>query len=407
MESLSTTRMFFLTLTVLSAIFLLHYRVVGQAVYGDGKFYWSYVRSVWKDHDLDLRDELNRVYSPKTNNELRVEKVSKNGVFNWLPIGVSLAWFPAFVFADILANTFHWLIPTFPNNGYSDIYQIIVGLENVFFMSLGIILLDRLLQKYFPRIISFCTSALILFGTNLLFYGGVDVVNSHPLSFLLSVTYLYFWLLTRKKRSMIQWISMGILLSFMTMVRTQEFIFVLPLFIDFIYQKVTFPKKLIHSGLAAIFFAMFFVPQMFAWKYYFGSYFMSPYFQGGFNFLKPHVIQVLFNLREGLLIWTPLYLFCLIGFYFMKLKDHKVFLPILCIFLVQFYLVCSWSGWDHPGREFGIRILMTGLPYLSFGLGALLTRLHKVLSKIQFYGFMTFFIIYNCVSIVTFLKLVH
>lgn len=383
---------------ILSFIFLLHYAIVGQAVYGDGKFYWAYLRSAWKDHNLDLRNELNREYSPMANNKLQEKPFEKKQIFNWLPIGASISWLPAFVIADMLVNGLHQVYPSFPNNGYSDIYQIIVGLENVLFVSIGVIMIYRLLTNYFNPFISVLTVILALFGTNLLFYGGVDVINSHPASFLLSSLYLFFWIKTRKKRKKKEWILLGFLLGFMTMVRTQDAVFGSLLLFDFIFQKEPLHKKVLYMMITGTTFLITFFPQMLMWKYVFGNYFVSPYFLGGFNFFHPRILEVLFNARTGLFIWTPLYILCFVGLFIIRRR----FFPLIVVSLLQLYLIMSWSGWDQ-GASFGIRMIITGLPYLSFGLAAVLSKLKLLLRPALFYTVYAGFIVYNVMSIFIFL----
>jgi len=387
-----------ISFVLLSSIFLLHYKVVGQAVYGDGRFYWAYMRSAWKDHDLDLRDELNREYSPRTNNALPEKPTEKKQIFNWFPIGPSVAWFPSFIFADAIASLMHIFNPSFPNNGYSDVYQIIVGLENVLFVSAGITVLYRLLTVYFNPFVSLITIVLTLFGTNLLFYGGVDVINSHPVSFLLSSLFLYFWMKTRTKRKTFDWIVLGSLLGFLAMNRTQDAIFGLLLLFDFLFQKTKFVKKFREAVLTGISCLVIFSPQILMWKYVFGSYFMSPYLLGGFNFIRPHIVEVLLNTRNGLFIWTPLYLFSFIGLYMVRRK----FFPLVCISVALLYLITAWSGWNQ-GSSFSIRMMITGLPALSFGLAAFFTKMKSLLRPVLFYTLCVGFIVYNCMSIVLFL----
>ena len=389
--------MFFSIFIVLSCIFLLHYKIVGQAVYGDGRFYWAYLRSAVKDHDLDLRNELNREYSPKANNTLQEKPFEKKQIFNWFPIGASISWLPSFGIADGLANILHRASPSFPNNGYSDIYQIMVGLQNVLFVSVGIMLLYRLLASYFKPFISYLAIILVLFGTNLLYYGGVDVINSHQFSFFMSSLFLYYWAKTNRKRKATDWTILGAILGFMAMARTQDGIFGL-LLLDVFFQKNTVLEKIQNVLLSGIVFLIVFSPQMFMWKYVFGSYIVSPYFQGGFNFLLPHFLEVLFNARNGLFIWTPLYILCFIGMFAFR----KRFLPFMLISLAQLYLIMSWSGWNQ-GESFSIRMMITGLPYLAFGLAVIIKAAIKKLNIFWFISLYSFFILYNIISIFRFL----
>lgn len=358
MKKLSLIHIFVSCFMLLSVIFLVHYAIVGKAVYGDGTYYWEYIRSIWKDHYLNVRN-------------------------NWFPIGSSIAWAPAFILADIIAK----------GDGYSHIHQIIVGLENVTFVSIGITLLYRLLLNYFSPLISLLTVGITLFGTNLLFYGAVDVINSHPAAFLASTLFLSQWIKTRKKRTDFQWVLLGILLAFMAMIRTQDILFGLLLVFDV--------KKIRSVFLSAFAFFVTFIPQLMMWKYVFGNYFVSPYLRGGFNFLHPHIFEVLFSRQNGLIIWTPIYALYFFGLFFLK-KSYRIRFLFFFISILQLYLITAWSGW-YQGQAFSIRMMITGLPYLSFGLGALLIILKERLNHYLFYFLCVSFILYNLGSILVFL----
>ncbi len=60
---LHTKIIFFIFFPLLSFAFLLHYWIVGQAVYGDGIYYYAYTRSLYKDHDLNFSNEFSHSYN--------------------------------------------------------------------------------------------------------------------------------------------------------------------------------------------------------------------------------------------------------------------------------------------------------------------------------------------------------
>lgn len=175
---------------VLSAIFILRYSIVGQAVYGDGIFYWAFTHSLYLDHDLDFSNELSHNYSPETNNNLQKENIGnftdrtpKDYIENRYPPGSPLSWTAIFLLIDIIILVANIVGVPVIRNGYSDLYQVSVGFENIIFVCVGIIFTYKLLNKIFSeRKLTIISIITILFGTNLFYYSSIDVVNSHPLS---------------------------------------------------------------------------------------------------------------------------------------------------------------------------------------------------------------------------------
>src|SRR5690242_13769052 len=80
--------------------FLLEYKVVGQAVYGDGRYYFAITRSLYFSRNIDVSDEMAHHYSPDSNNTPAyfghdpsfAEKTKV--VTNSFSLGVSLIWLP-------------------------------------------------------------------------------------------------------------------------------------------------------------------------------------------------------------------------------------------------------------------------------------------------------------------------
>lgn len=126
---------------LLMSLFLGHYWLVGQAVYGDGRYYWAVARSMWIDHDLDLTNELRHHYSPVSNNTFYEqidpapmhEDERKQAFF--LPIGTSIAWLPWMAVGGAVAPV---------KNGYSDAYQMSVGLGAVIYALIGLFLVYKM-----------------------------------------------------------------------------------------------------------------------------------------------------------------------------------------------------------------------------------------------------------------------
>lgn len=345
-------------------VFLLHLFIVGTAVYGDGRYYYATTRSLVLDGNLDFTNEY-------TFFKINEHQLPTGFQANKYPPGPSFLWVaPFFIIHNILLFLLNFGL-TFPADGYSFPYQIVVGFTSIIFLIIGIYILFKTLTFFFDKKTSLLASLTVLFATNLFFYSSVDVINSHAVSFTLSAFLLYF-LFTFKNNDYKKWLICGLTVGLLMLTRTQDIILlILPLSI-LICSKLPVLKKL--KALALLIGGIFltFIPQLLIWKTIYGSFLLSPYFNRieSFNFLKPQISGVLFNSNTGLILWTPFILLGFIGLFLFKNNLKYLRFIFITVVLVQFYLIASWSSWNQ-GASFGTRMLISCLPVLAFGFASL------------------------------------
>lgn len=389
---------------VLSTIFLVHYFIVGNAVYGDGKYYWSYSRSIIKDKNLDLRNENNHDFSRKQNNVLEKDNFSGKPVESWFPIGTSLFWLPTFALADIVGNTVYIFNNQFPNNGYSHIYQISIGLTNIFFVVLGIACLWKFLTNFFPEHISWLAVLTWLFASNLLYYSSVDVINSHPLSFFLSSFFIYFWYKSLKNRTLKQWLIIGLALGFMSIVRTQDLLFILFPLMEFLILKTKWKEKIMPFLYFLITAGTIYLSQIIIWNNMYHGLTISPYMRSGFSLGLPNLYQVFLGSYNGLLRWTPIFLFGFIGLFLFKKK--YIWYGSLVFVIMQLILIINWSGFVIGG-SYGMRLLLSSSFGYCLGLASFYERAEKMLTNRWILIFSILLCFLNMTNIIYFLLFVQ
>lgn len=316
--------------------FSLHALYLKQTVYGDGIFYYSWVRSIIVDHDVNFANEYAHFHTSQPSTPLNLPG-------NKYSVGPSLLWSPWFVWTHLLAR----------GTGYELVYQFVVGLSSVFYAYIGLLLLYRLLIRRFGKTVSLASAVAIAGATNLLFYGSLDTVNSHAVSFFAAVLFLTF--LFQKSKN---WLLIGAALGLVTLVRTQDIILGL-LVVPYLQ------KKYIYQFFIGLF--LLFLPQLIAWQLLYGKFWISPYLGSteGFNFLHPQIPGVLFSPENGLFLWTPM---VLIGFVGLGIKRDGFLLKLMAIIvLLQLYLVASWSTW-WQGASYSGRMFVSILPFIAFGI---------------------------------------
>lgn len=402
---------FFIIFPILSCIFLLHYFIVGQAVYGDGISYYAYTRSIYIDRDLNFNNEYSHIYSSENNNSLKEKingQVSTKNFKNKYFVGAPLFWLPGFAFADFTSKSLNLLGFEVPLSGYSDIYQISVGILNVLFVTIGIYLLYRFFNIFFEPLISFMSIVVILFGSSLLFYGGIDVINSHPFSFLLGSLLLVVWYKVVEKTSYKKLFLLGLISGILAMTRTNDGIFFLPILMERTYnlfKKRNSPLEFLKTYVTLFvgFFIGFF-PQLFIWQFLNGTFWKTPYNINELHLLEPGFLDTLFYKNSGLIIWTPVLIFCFVGLIiavkYKKLRKIGFFCLLAVIF--QFYVISSW-GLGRLNESFSNRLIVSSLPFFAFGIGSVFYYVKKKFSLTTVYIFTILIILVNILFIFYFL----
>lgn len=360
---LTITYIFPLTALIYIILFSLKALYLRQTVYGDGIFYYSWLRSIIVDHDVHFFNE----YSFFGVQQLLT---SLGLIGNQYAIGPALFWSPIYVLIHNLVQ----------GDGYIFIYQYAVGLLSCFYCLLGLFIIYKVLQRYYSPVISVLSFIGIAWGTQLFFYGALDTVNSHAISFF--VASLLLFLLTQKN---ISYLLAGFCAGLLGMIRIQDSMFLFfpaaLLFLSFIKgynekQRNIFPY--LKNGIVlAIGFFIPIIIQFFSWYLVYGDL-RIPYLERGygFSFIGSSFLSVLFSPNNGLFFWTPLLLFAVIGLLIRHNKLTSLRMITFLFFLWQTYLIGSWSIW-WQGASFSGRMFISLLPFFALGIANFLSYLEK------------------------------
>lgn len=334
--------------------FLSHALYLKKTVYGDGIYYYAWLRSVVIDHDIDFTNDYALLggMQPKT---------SIGTIGNKYSIGPALLWTPAYVMTHFIVRS----------NGTSLPYQLVVGMTSVGLSLIGLLLLWQLLNRFFNDRVSIMTTTAIAGATNLLFYGSLDAVNSHALSFFTVTLFLYYVLMKKS----LNFFLVGILLGLIGIIRMQDLIVSIVLIP---YVRLTTVPKILFGLIVAL------IPQLLAWQMLYGNFWINPYLSGseGFNLLNLHILGVLFSSMNGLFLWTPTVFFGFIGLVFFHPRGGGAFTSgvlrrtLIGIFIAQLVVISGWSTW-WQGASFSGRMFVGTLPILSFGIATIFSRLER------------------------------
>lgn len=109
--------------------------------------------------------------------------------------------------------------------------------------------------------------------------------------------------------------------------------------------------------------------QLLYWKVYSGSFLFYTYRDYGFSWMGQHLLNCFFSYKKGWLVYTPVMVFALIGFYFLFKQKRTLFWWSFIFFLINTYIVFSWDIWWYGG-SFGQRAMVQSYVILAFPLAA-------------------------------------
>ena len=269
-------------------------------------------------------------------------------------------------------------------DGYSKLYHILTNIAALFYLLIGLIYLNATLKSYEIRereksLVLFAA----VFGTNLFYYVVGEPGMSHVYSFAFISMFFHY---SRKYFSAYQPIYipiLGFLLGMIVLIRPVNGLIILSLPFasgNFQYLKMGLSQafrnyRWLLSGLVMAFGII--SVQFIIYKISTGNFFVYAYGAEGFNFRNPHMLEILFSYKKGLFLYTPLYLLCFTGGYYLWKSSRFSFFSWFGFFLLITYVFSSWWMWYYGG-SFSSRVYVEYIPLFMI---LLATMLHAMRSK--------------------------
>jgi hypothetical protein len=340
----------------------------------DAVSYYSYLPATFIYNDLSFqfvdslpKDFEGRIWYQKTPEGARVQKMT---------MGLSVLYSPFFFIAHTISR-----FTDYPTNGYSKIYSMFLCLAGLFYGLLGLVILSKILLRFFSDNIVALSILVIAFGTNFFFYVTNEGEMSHSFNFFLFSVFLYFSIQWNRKQSIFNTLLVGLTGGLIVLVRPSNIVaFLIPVLYG-IYSVNTLKSKLslllenwwklLLIGLIVV---LIFTPQLIYWKSVTGKWFYYSYGDEGFFFSNPQLLNGLFSYRKGWLLYTPIMIFSVVGipFLYKKLKEFSTAITIF--FILNVYIIFSWWSWWYGGG-FGARPLIESYVFLSIPLAVFLEYL--------------------------------
>ncbi|MCX6234664.1 MAG: hypothetical protein NT175_08075 [Bacteroidetes bacterium] len=295
-------------------------------------------------------------------------------------MGMALIYSPAFFAGHIIALLFG-----FTPDGFSAPYQYAILIWGIIFTLTGLFVLRKVLLNYFNDRITTFVLIILIIGTNFFYHNAFYGANAMNHNYLFTLYASLIW-------STLKWhetprfryaVSIGIIIGIIILSRPPEIACVLIPLLWGIIDKQSIREKLnlisqnkrqviiavLIAGL--ILFMQLIYYKVFTGKFLFYSY--SGNAGEGFEFLNPPTLTFLFGFTKGWLIYTPIMIFAISGFYFFYKKNKYAFYASFIYFIVNLYIVSSWSTcW---GESLGQKNVIQSYAILALPMGYFLSAL--------------------------------
>ncbi len=305
--------------------------------------YFSYLRSLWFDHDVSFENEYQYFYDHQIAQSagfhgtfLELETATGRRI-NYGTIGCAILWSPFYAVADIWARVLRGIGRNVAVDGYSRPYVSAVAYGSAFYGFATIVLAIRAARRVVGgRALS--SGLAVWAGTPLLFYMYIAPPFSHACSAFAVALFVTIWLHVRKTWSVPGVVALGFAGALMAMVREQDIFFTLGPALDLVltlYQETGDRRQETGSSQAArgnaadsqrrwrrlvksaVFgisaFALGYLPQLAAYNSLNGHPRPSPLVTRKMFWTAPHAAQVLADPEHGFFFWTPLAVLALTG----------------------------------------------------------------------------------------------
>lgn len=348
--------------------------------------------------DLGFFEKVQQQYG--TNPQLYQFVLLENG--NWMTkytCGWQLLLAPFYLVAEIWAGA-----GGFPRDGFSWPYQCMLAFGAFSYFVFGLIVFRKLLLHFFTDRITAAVVLLTVFGTNFLFMQYASLGITHNLQFFLVSCLLLQTIRFHNAPSIPKGVLLGLITGLIGLVRLPDLLLaIFPVAWNFtvyggLISKIRFFmrthwKTLIATAVAILTLS----PQLLYWKTVSGHWLINSYANNpgeGFDWFTPYTIEVLFSFRKGWLLYTPIMLFAVAGFFCWRRHNRGQALAGLFTFLLFLYVVSCWTTWWYA-ESFSQRALVDIYPLLGIALGYFLTWLKGYRRRIVFAPLITLVLLFN------------
>ena len=356
-------------------LFLLSLPILNPWVRGDGVGYYAFARAPLIEHNLDFAKDYQHANETFREGRLdehgqpRPEFRTRTGrLDNHFTVGPAILWTPFLLLAHggvLLARSLGSAIPA---DGFSAPYRFAMALATGVYGFLGLLLSFRLARKYVEERWALLATLAIWWASSLPVYMYFNPSWSHAHSAFVVALFLWYWHETRSARTVGQWLILGAIAGLMLDVYYANAALLVVLFVEALRQyAAAFRASTSSVAQLAVrhflfFLALFlcFLPTLITRYIIYGSVFESGYVPvRDWFWTSPYFFSVLFSSDHGLLSWTPVLFFAIVGLFGFWRGVPRVGGAFLAAALAFYYFITSypdWAGISSYGSRFFVSL---------------------------------------------------
>jgi len=405
------------TSLLLVLAFIVSLPAVTSRIYASDEIeYFSFLRSLWFDHDLSFDNEYRHFADaagdrlPGFRDTFLSETTPTGHRKTFATIGCALLWAPFYAIADAGVRVARLAGSDVAADGYSQPYVAAVAYGSAVYGVLALLLAAHACRMIFrscpgdeaetPAAQPAITRAVfaVWLGTPLLFYMYVAPPFSHAASAFAVAAFIVAWLRVRRTWSLAGMMALGALAALTAMVREQDALFAGGAVLDFTWTLASRVRErasrrgcrvggpaagpdaraigrlIVNGGFGMLAGAIAYLPQAIAYIVVNGALRPSPHVTRKMIWTSPHALQVLVSPEYGFLFWTPLAALAIAGLVVVAIRRRPVARIAVCLLVMvalQAWVAGSIESWTVAGA-FGQRRFVALSLILVVGLAGLL-----------------------------------
>ncbi|MEN9978648.1 MAG: hypothetical protein RLZZ569_1273, partial [Bacteroidota bacterium] len=342
----------------------------------DGFGYYMYLPSLIHSGDLNMQpawaDSLQKNYCDGAIMYQLVPRENGNFIAVY-QMGQAFVEAPAFFIGHFFAKTLGYKA-----DGFSKPYHVAFLLNALLFIFLGLFYLKKLLRLFFSIQLTILLLLIVYVGTNYWITAALSYSLQHIYLFALiaAMAYYFFKAVQSTQFHHKSIVITAVLFGLTTVIRpTHVLLFIFPL----IYLWSYFPTKKQLFGILALFPLSSFLwnlPQIIYWKMIGGNWLITNLHTEEIILIDPHLWDFLFSFRKGWLLYTPVFLLLIPGFYSLRNINKSLYRSLIVLTIIAVWVVSSWETWWYAA-SYSQRVMVDYYPLLLLPIGFFLQNLTK------------------------------
>jgi hypothetical protein len=381
---------------LLALLFLFSLPFLNPWVRGDGVGYYAFARAPLIQHNLDFTEDYRHA-----NESFRAPRLDESGqprhefrtptghLDNHFTVGPAILWTPFLLLAHAGVLLARALGSSVVADGFSAPYRITMALATAIYGFLGLLLAFRLARQYVHERWALLATIAIWWASSLPVYMYFNPSWSHVHSAFAVALFLWYWHETRASRSFLQWFLLALIAGLMLDVYYANVMVLTVLVVEAAHQylaafrrdpRATAPDSprlddlLVRHLLFASVLFLCMLPIFLTRRVVYGNAFESGYIPlRNWLWRSPAFLAVLFSSNHGLLSWTPILFFAIVGLILFRWREPRAGAPFLAAFLAFYLFIACYPDWAGIS-SFGSRFFVSLTALFILGLAVFLDR---------------------------------